>query len=196
MTIDEPSSGDAFTVDDFDRLTVEVLAAWRSGVDRDWSVPAGTLEWSCWDTADHTIDCVFSYALFLASRKQDDYPPFGELHALPEATSGDLVDGLLAVCNLLSGTIRAAGPEVRAVIFRHPQPTTAPAADFAARGALEMVLHAHDVCVGLGVAFVPSADLCRRLWEETRRWPTMDSAESTEDPWSDLLQRSGRTRVN
>jgi hypothetical protein len=41
----------------------------------------GTLEWSCFKTADHTVDCVFSYAFFLASRRTDRYPPFGELHA-------------------------------------------------------------------------------------------------------------------
>ena len=184
-----------FTVDDFDRLTAEVLAAWREGVDRDWSVPAGTLEWSCWQTADHTIDCVFSYALFLATRCQDDYPPFGELHTLPEATPADLIAGLLGVTTLLSATIRVAGPDVQAVIFRHPEPTTAPAAQFAARGALEMVLHAHDVCLGLGVAFNPSRGLCQRLWDQTSRWPMMAQAASDDDPWSDLLERSGRARV-
>ena len=185
-----------FTVDDLDRLSGEVLAAWRAGVDRDWTAPAGTLEWSCSHTADHTIDCVFSYAFFLASRCQDDYPAFGELHALPEATPADLVEGLQAVTTMLSATIRAAGPDVRAVIFRHPRPTTAPAASFAARGALEMVLHAHDVCLGLGVDFRPSLDLCGRLWDQTSRWPMMAPAEPTDDAWSDLLQRSGRTRLD
>ena len=84
---------------------------------------------------------------------------------------------------------------MHAVIFRHPEPTTAPAAQFAARGALEMVLHAHDVCRGLGVAFHPSRGLCQRLWDQTSRWPMMASVASDDDPWSDLLERSGRARV-
>jgi hypothetical protein len=82
----------SFSPDDFSALSRLVLETWRSAVDRDWSVPAGTLEWSCWKTADHTVDCVFSYAFFLASRRQDNYPPFGELHALPNATPADIVD--------------------------------------------------------------------------------------------------------
>ena len=79
------------------------MEAWESGLDRDWSVPAGTLEWSCFTTADHTVDCVFSYALFLASRRQDTYPNFTELHALPGASPADLLYGLRAVCTMLTG---------------------------------------------------------------------------------------------
>ena len=95
----------SFSPEDFSALSRLVVKTWRSGVDRDWSVPAGTLEWSCRKTADHTVDCVFSYALFLASRRQDSYPPFGELHALPNATPADLVDGLQA-----SATMWPRGP--------------------------------------------------------------------------------------
>ena len=54
---------DRVTVEDFDTISVLVLDSWITGVDLDWSVPAGTLEWSCLYTADHVIDCVFSYAL-------------------------------------------------------------------------------------------------------------------------------------
>jgi hypothetical protein len=179
-----------FTADDFADLSGMVLEVWGSAVDRDWSVPAGTLEWSCLYTADHTVDCVFSYALFLASRKQDRYPAFGELHALPGATAADVLEGLRAVTNLLSATIAAAGHDVRAVLYRGinrgPE-------DFAARGGLELILHAHDVCSGLGLAFDPPQDLCRRLFDHTRDWPGhAATVEPTDDAWSDLLRRSGR----
>ena len=33
-----------FTTDDFDELSKLVVGAWESGLDRDWSVPAGTLD--------------------------------------------------------------------------------------------------------------------------------------------------------
>jgi hypothetical protein len=61
------------------------------------------------------------------------------------------------------------------------------------------VLHAHDVSVGLGVAFEPPAGACERLREHTRLWP-MWSIEwqrlgRTEDAWGDLLAASGRDRV-
>ena len=72
---------DAFAPEDFADLSALVLDAWRSAITRDWSAPAGTLEWSCWTTADHTVDCVFSYASFLASRRHT-LPPF-KLHHSP-----------------------------------------------------------------------------------------------------------------
>lgn len=184
-----------FTVEDFSQLSTLVIDAWEAGLDRDWTVPAGTLEWSCFHTADHTIDCVFSYALFLASRCQDAYPNFGELHALPDATPRDLLDGLRAVTTMLTAVIVTADPDVRAVIWHRPEAETAPPQDFAARGALELILHAHDVCVGLGVPFEPPPGLCARLFEHTRAWPFQPAVEATADPWADLLERSGRSRA-
>jgi uncharacterized protein (TIGR03083 family) len=169
-----------------------VLDAWRSGVDRDWSKPAGTLEWSCWTTADHSVDCVFSYAFFLASMRQESYPPFGELHALAEATPGDLIDGMQAATTLLSATIAATDPDARAVIGLGGFMRTGTPRDFAARGALELILHAHDVCSGLGVPFEPPNDLCARLRDTTREWPGQQPLPPTADAWADLLSRSGR----
>jgi hypothetical protein len=186
---------ETFSVDDFRQLSALVLDAWQSGIDRDWSVPAGTLEWSCLKTADHTVDCVFSYALFLASRRQDGYPPFGELHALEGATPADIVNGLDAVTTMLWAVIVTADSDTRAVIGQRPVETGGPN-DFAARGALEMVLHAHDVCSGLGIPFDPPQDICRRLRDHTVASPHEAPTEPTADAWADLLRRSGRARVS
>ena len=186
--------GRTFDVDDFDEVARLVLEAWEAAADRDWSVPAGTLEWSCLDTADHTIDCVFSYALFLGSRKQDDYPNFGELHANPGAGATDMVEGLRAVCNMLSATIRCTPPDVRAVIWLRPEVATGSPQDFASRGALELILHAYDTTTGLGVAFDPPQDLCRRLWDATASRHGTTPLDATDDAWADLLVRSGRPR--
>ena len=139
-----------------------------------------------------TLDCVFSYAFFLASGRQHSYPPFGELHALHEATPADIVDGLQAATTMLSAVIATADPETRAVIGLWPYAETGAPRDFAARGALEMILHAHDVCAGLGVPFDPPQVLCRRLRERTREWPGQALLPPTDDAWRDLLQRSGR----
>jgi len=184
---------DAFSPEDFSTLTRLVLDAWRSGLDRDWSVPAGTLEWSCWKTADHTVDCVFSYAFFLASRRLDTYPPFGELHALASATPGDIVEGLQAATTMLSAVIAAAAPDTRAVIGLVPHAQNGSPRDFAARGALEMILHAHDVCSGLGIPFAPPNDVCARLRDDAHEWPGQARLPATDDAWSDLLERSGRS---
>ncbi len=186
----------SFTVEDLEAVGDLALTAWSSALDRDWSLPAGTLEWSCLATADHTIDCVFSYALFLASRKTDGYPAFDELRALPDAGPADMVDGLRAVVGMLAATIRVAPPDARATIFWGGGGSNArvagPAA-FAPRGGLELALHAHDVCSGLRVAFAPPADVCARLLESTAGWPGEGALDApTGDPWTDLLVRSGR----
>jgi hypothetical protein len=87
---------DRFTRHDFDELSALVLVTRDTARDLDWSRPAGPVEWSCLRTAEHVVDCVFSYALFLGSAKQDAYPRFGELEALPGAGPADMIDGLHA----------------------------------------------------------------------------------------------------
>ena len=55
----DPAAG-PFTTADLDRLAEAAVAAWTAGLDRDWSARAGTLEWSCARTADHTVDAVLA----------------------------------------------------------------------------------------------------------------------------------------
>lgn len=186
-----------FGCDDLYELSDLVAAAWRSGADRDWSARAGTLEWSCARTADHAVDTVSAPAFFLASRKQDDYPGGGWSPG-PEASPAELVEGLQTVTRILVAVVTVAEPEVRAVIWRRPQAETRGPADFVPRGALELILHAHDVCTGLGVPFAPPADLCDRLRRHTRDWPFWSSPgwaplDMAAEPWPDLLRASGRS---
>ena len=66
------------------------------------------------------------------------------------------------------------------------------------RAGLELILHAHDVCAGLGVDFEPDAGLCARLRDHTSSWPEWtiewDGLSRSDDPWGDLLAASGRAR--
>jgi hypothetical protein len=191
-----------FTAADLDSVTQVVADAWRTGLDRDWSVRAGTIEWSCLETADHMVDAVLAVAFFLASRKQDGYPEWGwpEFTAGPNARPGRLIEALETVGRVLSAVVMTAEPDARAVIWRRPKVTTAPASDFPARGALEMILHAQDVCAGLGVELAPPSDVCERLREHTRTWPHWTTPgwhalAATDDPWADLLDASGRSPI-
>jgi hypothetical protein len=198
-----------FRREDLDEVAALVVAQWRAGLDRDWSVPAGTLEWSCARTADHTVDSVLAVAFFLASRKEDGYPEWGwgELTMGSDVAPAHLVDGLEAVCRVLSGVIATAPPGTRAALRRFPQVETGAPDDFAARGALELVLHGADVCAGLGLPLVPPADLARRLLDHVGDWLWVDGRSSpptvapigararTDDPWSDLLEATGRPRA-
>jgi hypothetical protein len=181
-----------------ERVSALVANAWRAGIDRDWSAKAGTLEWTCTKTADHAIDTVLAPAFFLASRKLDGYPKFDDFTVGPDAAPRDLIDGLGTATRILVAVIAAAEPEARAVIRRHPEITVAGPEDFAPRGGLELILHAHDVCAGLGVPFEPPSDICFRLREHTRHWPSWAGGSrglgSSDDPWGDMLRSSGRSR--
>ncbi len=191
--MDETNRG-PFTVADFNEIAAISIDAWSAVPEADWASQAPGLEWSRFETADHTIDCVFSYAFFLASRAQDAYPAFGEVHAEDGATPHDLVDGLRAMTNLLAGAVTTAPPQTRSIIWRRPEVTTGAPNDFAARGAHELAVHTYDICAGTNVAFDPPRDVCQRLVDHTVDWP-YGSLERTNDPWSDLLARSGRARV-
>jgi len=190
-------SEECFTVADLNALTDLVAATWLAAAHSDWSVPAGILEWSCISTADHAVDCVYAPAFFLASRRLDRYPVAGsDLTLGARATPELLVDSLWLASRMLAAVVNDAGPDVRAIIFQRPEALTGAPRDFVPRAALELILHAHDVAVGLGIAFEPSAGLCHRLREHTRHWPlwklAWDDLDRTDDPWDDLLKASAR----
>jgi len=174
------------------------VCTWSAGADRDWSVNAGTLEWSCTRTADHAVDTVLAPAFFLASRKLDGFPKLGgsDFTVGADATPQDLIEGLATATRILVAVIEAAEPSARAVIRRRPLVWVAGPQDFAPRGGLELILHAHDVCCGLRVPFVPPTDVCYRLREHTRSWPMWDGPGNElgtgNDPWLDMLVGSGR----
>jgi hypothetical protein len=168
-------------------------------LDRDWSAPAGTLVWSCSRTADHAVDTVFAAAIFLASRKQWGYPEYGVNTPGSDASPALLIEALQTAGRVLSAVVSAAEPDARAIIWRQPKIETRGPADFVPRGALELILHAHDVCAGLGVAFAPTNDLCERLRHHTQLWPHWNSPgwvplKMTGPAWNDLLHASGRHR--
>ena len=199
----ETSGGAAgFSPDDFASLAGLAIETWSQGIERDWSVNAGTLDWTCRDTASHAIDTVFAPAMFLASRRQLAYPAFEPLRVQDDASVSDLIDGLVATTNMLVGVIATAPPNTRAIIRRSPAVETAAPREFAARGGLELILHTHDIAAGLELRFLPDPALCGRLREQTRDWPSPVTRQrpikpwpDSGDPWSDLLERSGRPRL-
>ena len=187
----------AFTVDDLRQLSDLTVSAWQDGIDHDWSAPAGGLTWNCLQTADHTVDTVIAPAVFLASRKLDDYPAYGIGTPGPDASPSVLVEALQTATRILVAVVREAGPDARAVIWRRPHLETRGPSDFPPRAGLELILHAYDVCQGLGVPFEPPTELCERLRDHTRDWPMWASTgwsppTDDADAWDDLLRSSGR----
>jgi hypothetical protein len=192
-----------FGVDDLRRLSEQVASSWKDALDRDWSAPAGTLEWSCTRTADHAVDCVFGAAFVLASRRTDAYPEVGADMTLgAAATPEGLVESLAVATRLLVGAVVEADDDDRAILFRRPEPVIGAPVDFLPRGGTELAFHGHDVAVGLGVAFEPPVDVARRLREHILDWPLWTHGGPgwrpvvrSIDPWGDLLTASGRARA-
>jgi hypothetical protein len=189
-----------FTYIDLLGVSEYVAAAWDRGTGRDWSAPAGTLEWSCTKTAEHAYDAVLAVGFFLASRRQDRYPEFGGvINGGNTPWPSQLVEAIAVAGRVVAGVIATTPEDTLAIIWRRPEPTIAPPKDFAPRAGLEMILHGHDVAAGLGVPFEPPDGLCRRLRDHTHTWPHWTSPgwqrlPRTTDPWQDLLDASGRKR--
>ncbi|WP_405796745.1 GNAT family N-acetyltransferase [Streptomyces longwoodensis] len=164
----------------------QVEAAVASGVgllrtvtDRDWEgVPAGRLEWSCLQTAEHLAGTLLAYASLLASRSADAYVPFDL--TLDEGTGpAGVADVVETTGTLLAMAVRTTPRAVRAY---HPYPFRgANREGFAAMAVTELLLHTHDIAEGLGVPYEPPADLCAgaltRLFPHVRPdaapWPTL-----------------------
>jgi hypothetical protein len=157
--------------------------------EEDWSRPAFGLEWTCWQTVDHLIDCLFSYTFQVAARAQSVFLPFNELHAQSGATPEDLGAGLRGILVALQAVLDAA-----------PEGTTASdgvlaleVSDWRARAAYELVLHTYDVVSAFQRDYSVSDELSRSLIECDTLW-MMDHevARTNADPWTGLLSGSGR----
>ena len=165
------------------------VASLRGLVGRDWSVPAGTLEWSCSQTMEHLVDVIFSYAFQLASGAEGGFLPFEPLRASPRATPDDLLRGLRGAGEILAAVLRSVPLEASA----SDGVLQLGVADWAARGAYEVVVHTHDVLAGLAVAFEPPAPMCAWVLASPTLWMIdRESAAAAADPWAALLLGSGR----
>ena len=57
-----------FDVEDMATLSELVCDTWERGSDSDWSARAGTVEWTCTETADHAVDTVLASRVRAARR--------------------------------------------------------------------------------------------------------------------------------
>jgi hypothetical protein len=117
------------------------FSALEEVADQDGAQPAGSLQWTCWQTIDHTIDCVHSFALQIGAEAESDFLPFTPMHAEATASPVDLSKGLRGVSALLVAVARES-PQDRT-------PTdgivTLSLCDWRSRTAYEVALHAYDV---------------------------------------------------
>ncbi|PJN25345.1 glyoxalase [Streptomyces sp. CB02613] len=178
------------------RLAVDVLV--KAPADR-WETGAGSLEWTCWETAEHLGDDLFAYAVQLGPRTPplDRDVPFrwapdreGGPHNAVFADRAAGPAGLLATVEasgaLLASMVRTTRPGVRSY---HGYGISDPEG-FAAMGVVETLVHTHDLAEGLGLEWAPPGALCDRVL--ARLFP---DAPAGGDRWAVLLWATGRAEL-
>ena len=163
------------------------VAALASYTDLDWQqVPAAGLEWSCWKTALHMVDCLYFYAMQVVNGDPETYV-CTELALDNSASPPRLLAALSAHAELLHRIARSAGPDLRA----HHNYGVSDAAGFAAMGVVETVIHTFDVVRGLNPAdsWRPPAALAAPVI--ARLFPEAPGGDATDV----LLYCCGRTAL-
>ncbi|MFC8451121.1 maleylpyruvate isomerase N-terminal domain-containing protein [Kitasatospora sp. NPDC057223] len=184
------------TADDLDLAVRLAVATLRDAPDAAWDRNAGSLEWDCWETAEHLSDDLFAYAAQLGPRQpplEGEVPflweprrpggPANAIHADRTAGPAGLLQVLEASGALLVAMARTTAPQTRAY---HGYGVSDPEG-FAAMGLVETLVHTHDLAEGLGLDWDPPAGLCSRVL--ARLFP--DVPQDT-DPWPTLLWATGR----
>jgi len=164
--------------------TGEMRSILDPAVDRDWSVVAGDVDWSCWQTAAHIADDLFSYASQVVAQPLGRYLPV-EAAVDADATPEDLLYCIEMCGELLRLAVSAAPATARGW---HPHGLSDPDG-FAAMGVAETVVHTYDITVGLGLKWSPPAELSAAVL--ARLFPQAPAG----DPSAVLLWCTGRTRL-
>jgi uncharacterized protein (TIGR03083 family) len=172
------------TADDLDVALAAVTDALRPVTDQDWGARAGSLEWTCWHTAEHVGDVLIAYAAQLLTRPADRYVRFIVV-AEHDASPAEMLELVRAGANILAAAVRAAAPG-RAF---HPSGMADPEG-FAAMGCVETLVHGYDIAQGLGVAVDAPRGVCRRVL--ARLFPDTPPDLVDRDPWLALLWSTGR----
>ncbi|RFU87755.1 hypothetical protein DY218_05740 [Streptomyces triticagri] len=165
---------------DVDAAVAEMLRALGPHTAADWTVPAGPLEWTCWETAAHIAHDLLAYAGQLAARPTDAYLPI-DLNVRPTASPAELLQAVAACGGLLSSALSTADPTLRAWHWGPCDPE-----GFAAMGVAETLLHTHDIAQGLSIDWLPPAGPSASVL--TRLFPTAPPGDRTQV----LLWSTGR----
>ena len=142
------------------------FSALEQVADQDWAQLAGSLEWTCWQTIDHTIDCAHSFALQIGAEADSGFLPFAPMHAEATASSVDLLNGLRGVSALLVAVTRESPQDLTA----SDGIATLTIADWRSRAAYEVALHTYDVVTGLGGSFSLSDELAASIIASEALW--------------------------
>ena len=153
-------------------------------VDRDWSILASGLDWSCRQTLEHIPSAQLFYASQLAVQAQDRLPRLrgGE----DQLTAGETLLSVQVNAAILEHVLRAAPASARAF---HPSGMADPSG-FAGMSCDEILIHTLDITAGFGVDFQPPEEICARVLARLFPWAPKDIGA-----WDALRWANGRLEI-
>jgi hypothetical protein len=172
------------TPDDLRTAAALGRAALEPALDKDWTVLAREMEWSCRRTLDHVPDALIFYAVHLTTRARERLPP--TRNGDPDRSVAELLVVLESAAAVLAAVAATAPPEARGF---HSAGMADPEG-FLAMGCAEILLHTDDIADALGVPFGPSAALCARVARRIFPWAPIDVP-----PWDALRWGGGRVAL-
>jgi hypothetical protein len=168
---------------DIQLAAATAIDALAPGVDGDWTVPAGSLDWTCRATLEHIASDLIAYAALLTSGATSGYPPF-DVVLDEDADPAGYLQVLRAGAGILSAAVQTAPSDIR-VWHSFGR------ADVEAVAGMGILLHTDDLCRGLGLTWAPPEDLCRRTG--ARMFPDAPLDEPADHTaWATLLWATGR----
>jgi hypothetical protein len=167
------------TPDDLRRVVELCYDALAPCADADWTVRAGSLDWSCRETLEHL--CGLAYAPQLATRATGFSPL--SFQVTPGAPIGRLLLTMRASSAILAEVARAAPPSARAF---HPAGMADPSG-WVAMGMDELLIHTNDIAAGLRVPFEIDRHLAQLVLDRLFPWSPAGA-----EPVPALLWANGR----
>lgn len=167
--------------DSVEAAAAAVVAALQPGVDADWSVRAGDLEWSVDRTIAHMTGAPAKYAFYLSSRSTR----YIAVSVLPsvDATRQERLEAIEGCAAALAGVAATAPQDA----FGFHVSGMRTAAQFLAMACEELLVHTYDIACGLGLPYEPPDELSRLVIEDSH--PGQDEQRPV---WPLLLWLNGR----
>lgn len=150
-------------------------------LDRDWSILAHDMEWSCRRTLDHLPDVMLFYAAHLATRATSRLLPPRD--GDPDRTPAELLEILQSTAAILADVVRAAPPGTRA--FHGAG--MADATGWLGMACEEILMHTDDIARAFGIAYQPPEALVIKILARIFPWAPVDVPA-----WESLRWCSGR----
>jgi len=153
--------------------------------DRDWSVPAGDLEWSVAELVDHVATALLHYSTNLTLRTPKRARL--ELELTEPWTQPERIGAVVAMADQLAATIERAPAGARGF---HSM-GFADASGFAAMACDELLVHGWDAASGLGTSIAFNPELCARVVARLFPW-----SPTGVEPADALLWCNGRVALD